>query len=214
MNWGSDQDWLELHHRLVLHAHRRCRKLGWRKRSMENLPGGYSPDAIANEACARWLDGTRRRDQEKYPGDSPLNYLKGVVDSIISDHVRGTEHKLEVSLEGACEAPGGEEGNYRREVSTDEGSALTSPPASPEYYTYFREILRQIQVRISDDADLMSWYRYSCDGMKTCEIAKAMGISINKAYPLRRRFLRRIKDILDEWSGGGLSDAGEPDAGR
>jgi DNA-directed RNA polymerase specialized sigma24 family protein len=208
MNWGSDQDWLELHNRLVLHAHRRCRKLGWRKRSRENLPGGYSPEAIANEAYLRWRDGTRNWDREKYPGDSPVNFLKGVVDSIISDHVRGAEHKLEVSLEGACEAGGGDEGNYHREVRADESSALTSPASSPEYYTLFREILRQIQVLISDDADLVSWYRYSCAGMKTCEIANTMGISVNKAYLLRRRFLRRVKEILDEWLGGDLSYAG------
>ena len=63
---------------------------GWRKGKM--LPGGASPETVANEVIVKVLDGTRTWDEGKEP--SFLNALKGMVRSEIGHLYERAEERI------------------------------------------------------------------------------------------------------------------------
>lgn len=126
----SEEQWLAYYNELVIYAEMRCRRWMWRTGSRENLPRGFSPDAIAREAVTRLYDGRRKWNHERYPGDSPVPFLKGVIDSIVSAIGRSSAHKTTASLEDEWTARGADGETYERELEAAEGAPGFRPPAS------------------------------------------------------------------------------------
>ena len=199
----SEEQWRGYFDELKIYAEMRLARWRWRTGNRENLPRGYSRDAIVTEAVNRLYDGRRKWNHQYYLGDNPVPFLKGVIDSIISEIGRSSAHKSSVSLEDVSTAQGKDGGTYEREVEAAEGAAGFRPPPnlSPEQRAYLEEIDRRIEQAIKGRADLVKYYRHACKGLSTAEIAEAMNIDEASVRVLRRLFLRRTKKIRDELFG-------------
>jgi DNA-directed RNA polymerase specialized sigma24 family protein len=200
----AEEQWLAYYDELVIYAEMRCRRWMWRTGNRENLPRGFSPDAVASEAITRLYDGRRKWNHDSYPGNNPVPFLKGVVDSIVSAIGRSSAHKLTASLEDEKTATGAEGESYEREVEAADGMPGFSPLAvlSPEQRAYFEEVDRRASEVIADRKDLVEYYRHACEGLSVPEIAAAMNIEVEAVRVLRRQFHRRTKQIQDELFGG------------
>src|SRR5262245_20476228 len=95
----GDAQWLAYYQELVIYAERKCRRLYWKTGGQDSLPGGNTPETLVREAIKRLFEGRRSWNHEKYPGENPVPFLKGLVDSLVSDLVRGQEHKRAAFLE-------------------------------------------------------------------------------------------------------------------
>src|SRR5262245_38697461 len=95
----SEDEWRRFYRELVLYAYARCNRWLWHTGDKQNLPEGYSPESITQEAVMRLYDGTRAWNHTQYPGDSPVPFLKSVIDSLIWGLLSGAEHQRKVPLE-------------------------------------------------------------------------------------------------------------------
>ena len=194
----SQEQWLKYFHELVLYAESRCRKWQWRT-GRSNLPKGFSPDAIANEAIAKLLSGERVWNHETYPGDNPTPFLKNVVASIVYRLGHSVAHQTAASLEDESTAVDSDGDSYTRDLEAAEGIEGFSPPpiSSPEDKIFARQIHELVREAIADRPDLITVYEYLCQGMKPAEIAVEMGID-NEVYVKIRTIHRRAEKIAAE----------------
>lgn len=197
------EQWADYYHELVIYADARCRRWRWETGNKENLPKGFSPESIAREAVARFYDGVREWNHEKYPGDNPVPFLKSVVRSLISDLGRSKSHKTAASLEDASIGRNSEGETYHKEVEASDRSPGFKPSraASPYMAAYFQEINARIDAAVADRPDLVELLRLRRSGLKPAEVATAMNMNVEDVYVLIRLFLRRTQGISDELFG-------------
>jgi hypothetical protein len=178
----TQERWLEIFHQLTLHAESRCSKWQWQT-GRHNLPKGYSPETIVNEAIRRWLDGERIWNHDAYPGNSPLPFLKSVVDSIVYGLGHSSAHKTAASLEDESKA-------------SDSGGDSYPSPASSPIDKIFEEQVRELVIEaIKDRPDVVTVFEHLWDHLTPAEIAKEMGIAADEVYA-KIRFLRRRADEI------------------
>jgi DNA-directed RNA polymerase specialized sigma24 family protein len=192
----TQEQWLEIFHQLTLYAESCCRKWNWRT-GKDNLPKGYSPDAIATEAILRLLDDKRKWNRDAYPGDSPLPFLKSVVDSVIYRLGHSSAHKTAASLEDESKALGSDGDGYPREVEAAQGAAGFRPPpvASPVDKIFVNQVQGLVREAIKDRPDVVSVFEHLRNQLSPAEIAKEMGIPVEEVYA-KIRFLRRRTDEI------------------
>jgi len=195
----TEEQWLEYFHQLVLYAESRCHKWQWRT-GRHNLPKGYSPDAIAREAVRRLLDGERTWNQDAYPGNSPIPFLKGVIDSIVYRLGHSSAHKTAASLEEESIAVNSDGDSYTREIEAAQHAEGFRPPpsSSPEEKIFAEQIRGLVKEAVKDRPDVVMVLDHLCDELGPSEIAKEMGITAEEVYVKIRFLHRRAEKIATE----------------
>ena len=196
----SDDEWRRHFRELVIYAYARCRRWLWRTGGKENLPEGYSPEAIAQEAIARLYDGTRAWNHDQHPGSDPVPFLKTVVDSLIWALLTGAEHRRAVPLEQGHASGVGDQEHYSQDLEAGAG-LYNSPALSPETQVYLEEVERRIRTAIADRKDLLHLLEHLLQGLKPSEIAARMNMDVGRIYALRKTFDRRTVEIQRELFG-------------
>ena len=196
----SDDEWRRHYRELVIYTYARCRRWLWRTGDRENLPEGYSPEAIAQEAIVRLYDGTRIWNHDQHPGSNPVPFLKTVVDSLVWALLTGAEHKRTVPLEQEHTSGEGNQEHYLQAFEARAG-LYDSSALSPETQVYLEEMDIRIRTAISDRDDLLQLYEHLLQGLKPGEIATRMNADVGRIYALRKTFDRRTAEIQRELFG-------------
>jgi hypothetical protein len=197
-NITQDQ-WLEYLHQLTLYAESRCRRWQWRT-GKDNLPKGYSPDAIATEAIVRLLEDKRTWNHDTYPGNSPIPFLKSVVDSIIYNLGHSCAHKTAASLEDESKALGSDGDGYPREVEAAQGAAGFRPPpvSSPVDKIFVEKVRELVREDIKDRPDVVPVFEHLWNQLTPAEIVEEMGIAAEDVYAKIHFIHRRAEKIAIE----------------
>src|SRR5208283_3006408 len=184
----------EIYHRLVRYADLLARVHGWRAGAA--LPGGASPQSVANNVIVKLLDpnGARTWDEEKEP--SLLNALKGMVRSEIGHLYEKLEESLVEPINTLL--PDGEE----RTGDSFPSTALHPEELNPEQQLLRHErenlefaamtlVLREVEGK----SDLESVVLALCDASDPGEIAAMTGLPIQRVYSARRELDRIVRKI-------------------
>lgn len=209
---ATEEMWVRYYDELVIYADRRCRRLYWRTGGHNSLPAGYSdPEAIVREAVTRLFDGRRPWNHERYPGDNPVPFLKAVIDSLVSDLVRGQEHKRAASLEDESTAtnPEGQEYEVAVAAAADMIGFRPEEPVNPEKAAYLAEMRRRMEAKLADRQDLATYFRYSQEGYSPAEISSRMGLDIKAVYQLKHLMTARLKPLIEELFNRGQKEQGK-----
>lgn len=194
----TEDEWRCLYRELVIYAYARCKRWLWHSSDKQNLPRGYSPETITQEAVARLYDGTRVWNHEQYTGDSPVSFLKGVIDSLIWALLSGSDHQRSVSLETDKAVEAGTE--IIQNAGSDAG-LFHSPGLPPDEKIYLEEVERRIRIAIGDRSDLVELFEHLLEGLKPREISARMNVDVKHVYALRKTFDRRTAEIQSELFG-------------
>lgn len=195
----TEEQWLEYFHQLVLYAESCCSKWQWHT-GRRNLPNGYSPDAIAKEAICRLLDDKRKWNHDAYPGNSPIPFLKGVIDSIVYRLGHSSAHKTAASLEEESIAVNSDGDSYTREIEAAQNAEGFRPPptSSPEEKILAEQIRGLVKEAVKDSPDVVTVLEHLCNELGPAEIAKEMGITAKEVYVKIRFLHRRAEKIAPE----------------
>jgi DNA-directed RNA polymerase specialized sigma24 family protein len=199
----SQEQWLAYYHELVIYAERKCKRLYWRA-GPRDLPGGHTAETVVEEAIKRLFEGKRGWNHERYPGVSPVAFLKGVVDSLISALVESEDHKRTAFLEDTRTRTASAGGDYEFPVSPavdDVTGFRPEEPIDPEKAFYLSEMVQRMERAIADRKDLLIYFRHSGEGRSASEISELMGIEITAVYQLKKLLLARLKPLAAELLG-------------
>jgi hypothetical protein len=209
----SEDDWLAAYNALVIYACKRCagnrgKRLRWRTGQVRgavgtrdtdkdaNLPEGFSPQAIAHEAVSLLFGGIRTWNHEKYPDESPLEFLKGTVDSIVSELIESASHRGTTYIEDEETRTDGEGGEYKS--GTAGVKDVQSTNGNPESHAYLQSVADRIRERVSNRTDLTRYFELCMEGRRRGEISECMGVKPERVSELRSQFLERTSDIYQE----------------
>lgn len=196
----SEDDWRRHYRELAVYARARCQRWVWRTGGRENLPEGYSPDAIAREAIARLYDGTRVWNHDQYPGGDPVPFLKAVIDSLIWGLLSGAEHKRTITLDEGN--PDRAEDQPQNFDGLEQGAGLyQASTLTPDDKIYLEEMEKRIRAAIADSRELVEFFEHLAEGLKPSEIAARMNTDVKRVYVLRKTFDRRTAEIQRELFG-------------
>jgi hypothetical protein len=211
----SDEQLLACHHRLAIYATWRCGKWTWSTGNRENLPKGFSPEAIAQEAWARLHDGERQWNYELNPRDEVGNisadtissftkFMRSTIDSLVYDLGHSKDHKEHASLEDELSRVSSDGDGYEDEriINKALSAFLYAPTSSPDEQLLIKELGGQIRQVLSDSAELLNLFSYLTDGLTPAEISSRMNKEPREIYVLIRRFLRRARPVYEEFVGG------------
>ena len=198
----TEETWIRYYHELVIYAQRKCSRLYWRTGGRECLPAGYSdPEAIAREAVTRLFEGRRPWNRERYPGPSPVAFLKAVIDSVVSDLVRSEEHKRAAFLEDETMAVNADGEEYEKGIAAtvaDMAGFRPQAPVDPEKAAYLAEMVERMEAKLADRPDVATYFQYSREGYRPAEIGRRMGLNIESTYQLKQVLVARLKPLMQE----------------
>ena len=189
----EQQDWPAIAKRLTVYASVKVRRLSWRTKSHENLPKGYTPSDIAQQAIADVLGGTRNWNPDKDP--DLFKYLCGAVDSAVSNLVTSSDNRKLTNM------PDSEQDMAQMQVSGMNGTVpLSRPPETPESIALAQEnedqVLTQILELTSEDEELETLINALIEGYhKPRDIAAVTGMDITLVYQLQRKLKRRLRSL-------------------
>ena len=145
------------------------------------LPVGHRAEDAVQIAFERVWNGTRRWNQERYP--QLADFLTSVVDSVISDLVRGEEHKRRGGLPlGGPTIP-------------DPSLSALDRVASDECY---KALVEAVEDATADDPMLRQTLTLLLGGSKPGEIARELRIDRIEVYNALRKVRRRLSNTLAE----------------
>jgi DNA-directed RNA polymerase specialized sigma24 family protein len=164
------------------------------------LAKGLSPTDIAHEAIARLFEGTRDWNPDRDP--DVLQYLKGVVDSLMSALVRSAE-VAEVRVSVAYVETDSSTEDEVSQSSVAVGSApLHQAPLAPDVAAETNELQVKIMSAVSGDDELELFVLCLAEGYtKRAEIAQNLGISVDEVTNLGRRLRRTVDREMLSWQG-------------
>jgi hypothetical protein len=151
-----------------------------------------SPVDIAREAITRLFEGNRDWDPEKDP--DVLQYLKGVVDSLISALVESAEvREVRVSLLYG-ETDDSAEVSPQGAPTVVESTFLHHAPPSPVLVAQENELQERILTAVAGDDSLELLVLCLAEGhTKRTDIARELGESVDEVTNLKKR-LQRVVD--------------------
>ncbi len=173
--------------KLTDYADIKARTRRWKTGNHENLPQGNAPEDIAFEAITRFLSGDRKWNQDRYP--CILDFLKSVVDSLISHLINSQDHK---SMEYF---PEDINGNPQESILGQQQS-ISLPTQEIELLS--DERIGQIYKAIGGDVELQAIMDAIMQGyIKPRDLAEITGINVKRVNQLKRT-LDRMSHRLDE----------------
>jgi hypothetical protein len=87
----SDRDWQSLTLQLGRYALQKSRRFYWRTGSSGELPDGEVTESLVSKAVLLWMTGRRRWNRSE-SGDLQ-DFLKGVIDSLLSHSANGHDNR-------------------------------------------------------------------------------------------------------------------------
>lgn len=190
----NQMDWPLLSRQLALYASKRATLLYWgREGHPGRLPKGYQARELVTEAIMRLYRGTRRWDPDQDP--DLLDYLRGVVDSLLSSLVRSRDHRVS-----------------KERVDVDEVDLPDDGRPTPEDNLLHAERL-EIENRVLDGlltltkkdplvADLLD-HLYAGEGRPRV-IAEKLHCEVNDIYNARKRLDRMLKELKTQFAANEL----------
>lgn len=182
-------DWKVLYPRLVAYAYSQTIKLPFMKGG-GMLPKGREPADLAREAITRVYEGKRYWDRSAAP--DLLTYLRGVVDSLLSNLLTSAGHqrRAEIVIEGDDALP-----------LLDHSPDPLDDQIAEECLEAFKQICTEAA---ADDDDLQMVRMGLEEEMPSREIADLFSIPVKRIYQLTRKLRRRIRAAMQEhpcWRG-------------
>lgn len=188
-----EQNWEEIILRLTRHALVRARRKFWPSGSkdLQTLLSGMSLQDVVSEAITRVFEGKRKWNPIKYP--DLLEYLKGVVDSILSDMVRSEENRLmrprpamdNKSNNGCVD----EDSHVSAGLWNNPSDILSSPDKEAQKKETFELILDLLE----GDEDLQLMVIAISEGYtERSEIAQQLGKTTDEVTNMRKRLNRQL----------------------
>ncbi len=145
------------------------------------LPVGHRAEDAVQTAVERVWNGTRRWNRERYP--RLVDFLTSVVDSVISDLVRGEEHKRRGGL------PPGDP------TAPDPSLSALDRVASDECH---EALVQAVEDATADDPMLRQTLTMLLEGSTPGEIARELRIDRTEVYNALRKVKRRLSKTLAE----------------
>lgn len=185
----SGDNLLKLLKRLTLYADRKLVRLRWRGIQGGAPPRGIQAEDLAAEAITRVIEGKRAWDQQEQP--DVLQFLKGIVDSLVSQLVNSFDNRRTRRL-GPTGV--GEEGSA---APTFAGREL-----DPAQFVADREAAERFRAPILKalEGDAVASQVFECleaDITKPSEIAEYLGISVTDINNAQKRLWRKVENALN-----------------
>lgn len=178
----DQQDWSDLIERLTAHAVEKVRGLRWRGERNGPPVAGKQADDYALEAVKKVLTGERNWDCEAHP--NLFRYLCGVVDSLVSNDVRGPDNQARMLDDKLSEVLSGR----------DQTEAVDEERQAEEFVNGFRAFLEK------DEGDIALLRMVDCllDGCtKRAEIAERLTLFGKDVTNMQKRLQRRMMEYCD-----------------
>lgn len=183
----SREQWDALHKRLTVHAHYKIMRLSWRglpRGRGQLLPDGQGAADVASDAIVRVVNGDRACTATTI--EEMLQFLMGVVSSIVSDAVRSPENR---SLRVPSQEPSSEPGGSRCRLE-DPGSSVAEAEA--------HERLRQA-IRSKVEADPLALGVFDClanDVTSPSEMAVLLDVPVSEVHKAQKRLRTAVTAVL------------------
>lgn len=177
-----EKQWGSIYKKLVLYARLKLNKMGFERRTeIDNV----SPDDFVGTAIEKVFDGTRAWDFERFP-DIEI-HLKGVVKSLISNHIKSSSKRpLNEQLFDRTDPIGSEvEISNHLEIADKEDDGLL---ITEEHWTYIEGQF------IDDDDGLIVFYDW-LDNIPPRDIATKYNMDVNSVYNAMKRGKRVIASL-------------------
>lgn len=174
--------------RLLAFARRRANVKHWWLGRADALSKGRTVEDVVCEAMASLFGGSRRWDPQVQP--DPWEHLKGVVNSLLSNLVRGKENR--VNKRGVEEDVAVSQATPESELLKAEHEEQLQKRRSRAYS------LLQEEALAADDANLLSLHDLILkeDIHKPQELAKRLNVSVAAVNNLKKRFWRMCRRVL------------------
>jgi hypothetical protein len=176
------------------------RRLRWRTRNAQELPGGETVDSIAWKAIEKVFLGERDWDPESDPDIT--KYLMGVIDSLLNHLAESQENTLMTipPEPGSVDAAAWESGSSKRDPASDWLIPASSSPEAAlieqEHTSLKDRALELLMDECADDEILMKVLEAMMDGYNTpAEISKAKGIPVKDIYNATKRLDRKTENV-------------------
>jgi hypothetical protein len=137
----SDRDWQSLTLQLGRYAVQKSRRFYWRTGSSGELPYGEMTESIVSKAYFLWLTGRRRWNPVEY--QDLKEFLKGVIDSLLSHSANGYDNRRVEKIETSdSDQPNPSAVHVARDTPE---SALIDRERATEADEMLAEIVRQLE---------------------------------------------------------------------
>jgi DNA-directed RNA polymerase specialized sigma24 family protein len=181
---------------LLMHAHRRMRRLIWQG-SRGASPDGWQAEDVVQEAIAKFIDGSREWNRRRYP--SLLKFLSAVVDSEIGHRVQSSTNRKSRTFatlsDGKARALA-TTADPQVDVEGDTVDAMMDEVSA-------REILR-FEATLDGEPLLRDVLNASLEGDTRARISKKLGLAPaeldNARKRLQRRWAQYIKNRAEKGS--------------
>jgi hypothetical protein len=185
----SEDELLELVERLTDYAYCKLVHLRWRGLSIKrggSIPGGVEPGDLALQAIVDLIDGTRCWDREK--NKDLLGFLKGVIDSQVSNLVNRAENRQSRWMTEPADGHDGPE----FEVSQP-GFTPYETVANKEAMEKFRAAIVK---EIGDDPLVMSIFEcLEADITKPAEMALLLEKDVSEINNAQKRLRNKVTKV-------------------
>jgi DNA-directed RNA polymerase specialized sigma24 family protein len=195
-NMAEDQirEFLE---RLTYHAYCKIVHLRWRGFNLKQgaaTPGGIEPQDVAAQAIVDVIDGTRRYDPLTHP--NLLRFLKGVVDSQVSNLVRSAENRKARRFPSPAEADG-EPCEYEVRDPWPDPADMVADEESMELFQ------KAIRAALKDDTLALEVLRcLDADITKPSEMAEVLGRDVHEINNAQKRLRNKVSKAIMKMKGG------------
>lgn len=194
----EEADWDIITLKVTKHTVYKLKRINWKE---QRLPLGLMPEDIVQEAIGSLFEGNRNWNRIKYP--DLIEYLKSVIDSIVSHLYKSKEYKITQPFPTIEEGQEVEEFLDKADPSADHAIYLMPSSNNPEDALLEKEKMKRDETvvnaffeAIQGDKDLEKIASLIMDGyIKPSVIAKQMGVEVREVYNLQKRFKRKCKEF-------------------
>ena len=176
----------------------KVRRLKWRTGDKESLPKGMTVGDLAYNAIKEVWSGDRRWN----PTESPdlLAYLKSVVDSLVNHLVNSADHLQVRRMPETSDGAELEELLKVADPGSDTARDIVTVQHDPETLAISKmtaeRLVGALFEEIAGDGELEGMVTALMGGaVKPKEIAKEMGIEVERAYKLREKLNRALMRV-------------------
>lgn len=169
------QRWDEIMEKLYAHS---ISRINWFGLKSEVRMQGKEPKDFANEAVTLLWEEKRHWDDSKEP--EILNFLKGVINSLIYNMVKSKEREVFVD----------------KDLSDEINDSLFIDLMFEERLIC-ENLIDKLEDSLLGDEEMWLVFKSLIEGLKPTDIEKKYGINIKVVQNAQKRLRRRIKNITD-----------------
>lgn len=168
-------------------------RMTWKNKTVHILPEGKEPADIVCDLIAKVFSEDRSWDPDKV---DLLTFLRSQIRSEVSNLVRSHAHQKEESLD----LPESAEEISLLEKQASASNLKKSVEETVEEKLVAAEVKDAVFEAVAGDKELERFLELILDGYwkETSEIAECMGISVQEANNIKRRFLGRLSKVKED----------------